>query len=74
MEKIREQKCARISELCEEKDIDIHDDYFTDIFRESKSKKEIFRAMSSRGFYKHPELIDETLDEIIENLEKYKSN
>lgn len=72
LEKQREQKCSHIMELCEQKKVDIVDDYFTDIFCVEGTKKEIFRAMSSRGFNQRPELIDETLDGIIAELEAYQ--
>ncbi len=72
IEEIRQKKCDRINELCEEKNVDTQDDYFEDIFNEGGTLNEIFRVMSSRGFETHPELIDETLDEIIEQLEAYQ--
>lgn len=71
IEEIREQKCKRITELLEEKNVEIQDDYFADIFNEGGTLNEIFRVMSSRGFQSHPELIDETLDKILTNLEAY---
>lgn len=72
IEEVRQTKCDRINELLEEKNVEIQDDYFTDIFNEGGTLNEIFRVMSSRGFETHPELIDETLDEIIKQLEAYK--
>lgn len=59
IEEIREAKNKRINELLQEKNVDIQDDYFTDIFNEAGTHNEIFRVMSSRGFEKHPELITE---------------
>jgi hypothetical protein len=71
VEEIREEKNKRINELLEEKDVTIQDDYFEDIFNVGETHTEIFRVMSARGFKTHPELIDETLDEIIKQLENY---
>lgn len=73
IEEIREHKNKRINELLFEKDVDVMDDYFTDIFMVGGTLTEIFRTMSPRGFEYHPELIDETLDEIIKQLENYNT-
>lgn len=54
IEEIRQKKCERINELCEEKNVDTQDDYFEDIFNEGGTLNEIFRVMSSRGFETHP--------------------
>lgn len=66
-----EQKINRINELLEEKNVTVMDDYFWDIFKNGDTNEEIFSVTSSRHF-KTEEKSNSVLDEIINNLEKYK--
>lgn len=72
LEELRDQKCERITELLEEKNVYILDDYAADVFYDENTQNEIFRVVSTRGLAIQPHLIDETLDEIISNLEAYQ--
>jgi len=72
LEEIREEKQKKICELLEEKHVDVYDDYTNDVFKCDETNEEIFRALNWRSLEIHPELIDETLDLIINNLENYE--
>ena len=67
-----DEKVEKINELLELKEVTVQDDYFTDIFND-KNNKEIFRVMSSRGFEKHPEKVDEVIDFILQELTSFEN-
>jgi hypothetical protein len=71
-EQIRQQKSETISKLLVEKKVDTIDDYYNDIFVKEGTTKMLFSACSARFYRGKPNLMDKTLDIIIEKLTAYE--
>lgn len=65
-----EEKCAKINELIEEKNVTIQDDYFFDIFRNGETNEELFSVTSQRCAItkeRKEQIIDEILEKLLTN-------
>jgi hypothetical protein len=67
-----DEKCEKINELLEEKNVTIQDDYFFDIFRNGDTNEEIFHVTAQKCAITD-ERKEQILDEVLANLSSYEN-
>jgi len=67
-----DEKCDKINELLEQKNVTIQDDYFFDIFRNGDTNEEIFSVTAQKCAVTE-ERKEQIIDEILKNLTSYQT-